>query len=727
MIKIYSTIFLIFAVTQSLLSATFSGKIINDLGKPLPMATAQIEALSLGATADADGKFKIENLQPGRYTLQISMIGYETTQAEINVLESGSQSMTFALASSPVEMGEVKVETQRTASGVADDRAMRTEIIQGEDLVEKSATGNLMTALAGETGLKTRACAMCGSCGIGMLGMEPSYTEVKVDGLSIYSGIGTLYGLDGISASDIASAEITKGAASSLNGAGAIAGSVNLSTYAPAQTNSYEARMSSDQYGQSSLYLAGSGLSKKYPMRLSLNLGSEPTRIDKDGDGITDRPEYQRSNVQYMVDIPFNRSSLSLGARAYWENRFAGDLDWSTGDRGSSVLYGREILTRRQEVSLQWKAPKGEFAQWSARGALVNHKQNSWYGVQKFDATQKIGLAALTLNRFWNIRNSTTFEAGVHAEDYNDNLELNSTTDLNQTVPAIVVEHNWHPWVNTSVLVGNRTEYYKDDNVVLTPRLAVAWDAGSTTTLRLTAGTGYRPVNLFSLDASTMAGFENMTLDEQLKPERSVAFSAAISQRWATQSYTTRVDANVFLTDFSSKAIAKLGEGNSVLYTNTSEAYSRGFELQAQWMHQDGWKSKAGFSRTENRYLLDGDWMNAELQYSYTADGSFGKEWKRSGISAEVAANVFGPQYTPEGRNRDKSPTYVLWNTSVRKDWKYFNVAFGVNNIFDWLQSDDPYYFDPISGRISPDTALFYGPILGRTFTLSLGYKFSAM
>ncbi|MBU0690474.1 TonB-dependent receptor [bacterium] len=726
MSKLIIIITALFAAIQISLAASVSGKIIDETGQPVPFATVQIESLSIGATADAQGFFTLENIQPGNFTIQASMLGYETIRKEISVSESGLESLSLRLASSPLELGEVKVETERTTSGVSDNRAVRTEIIQGEDLVEKSTTGNLMSALAGETGLKTRPCAMCGATGVGMQGMEASYTEVKVDGLSIYSGVGTLYGLDGISASDISSVELVKGSGSSLNGSAAIAGSMNLNTRAPAQTNSYEARMSSDQYGQSSLYLAGSGLSQKYPMRLSMNLGTEPTRIDEDSDGITDRPEYKRSNVQYLVDLPLNKSKLTLGARAYWENRFAGDLDWTTSDRGSSVLYGREILTRRQELSATWKAPKGEITQWSARGALVNHDQNSWYGVQQFNAEQKLGIAALTLNRFWNAMHSTTFEAGVHAEDYNDNLELNSQTDLQQTVPAFVAEHNWHPRANLAILLGTRTEYYKDDGVVPTPRLALAYDAGANTTLRFTAGTGYRPVNIFSLDAAAMAGFENMTLDEQLKPERSVAFSAALSQRWTTRSYTARVDANLFLTDFSSKAIIKLGDGNSVLYTNASAAFARGFELQAQWLHQNGWKTKAGFSRSQNRYYLNGMWHDSHLQYTYTADGMLGRDWKRSGISADVNANVYGSQYLPMGRGRDKSPTYVLWNTSVRKAWNNFSASFGVNNIFDWLQSDEPYYFDPVTGRISPDTALFYGPILGRTFTLSLGYNFKS-
>lgn len=726
MSKLIITLATLFAFIQFSFAASVTGKITDETGQPVPFATIQIEALSRGATADAQGGFTLDNIPPGDYTIQASMLGYDTGRKEISVTESGLESLSLRITSSPLELGEVKVETERTTSGVSDNKAVRTEVIQGEDLVEKSTTGNLMSALAGETGLKTRPCAMCGATGVGMQGMEASYTEVKVDGLSIYSGIGTLYGLDGISASDVSSVEIVKGAGSSLSGAAAIAGSMNLNTRTPTKSNAYEARMSSDQYGQSSLYLAGSGLSQKYPMRLSLNLGTEPTRIDEDGDHITDRPEYKRSNVQYLVDIPLQRSKLTLGARAYWENRFAGDVDWTTGDRGSTVLYGREIRTRRQELSATWQAPQGDITQWSARGALVNHEQDSWYGVQQFNPTQRLGIAALTLKRFWTPLHSTTFEAGVHAEDYNDNLQLNEPTDLRQTIPAFVVEHNWHPTANLKVLLGTRTEYYKDDGVVPTPRLATAWDAGANTTLRFTAGTGYRPVNIFSLDAAAMAGFENMTLDEQLKPERSVALTAALSKRWTTLNYTARVDANLFLTDFSSKAIIKLGDGNSVLYTNSSDAYARGFELQAQWLHQSGWKTKAGFSRSQNRYLLDGKWYDTNLQYSYTADGMVGRDWKRAGLSAEVVADVFGPQYLPAGRGRDKSPTYVLWNTALRKQWNYFSASFGVNNIFDWLQSDHPYYFDPVTGRISPDTALFYGPILGRTFTLSLGYNFKS-
>jgi outer membrane receptor for ferrienterochelin and colicins len=325
------------------------------------------------------------------------------------------------------------------------------------------------------------------------------------------------------------------------------------------------------------------------------------------------------------------------------------------------------------------------------------------------------------------VRHSTTLEAGVHIEDYDDNLELNVPTDLQLTTPAFVAEHSWHPQVNWAILLGNRTEYYsKTDETVLTPRMALAWDATPMATFRLTAGTGYRPVTLFSLDASTMAGFENMILDDKLKPERSIALSLAANRRWTTQSHTTRIDVNVFYTDFSSKAIAKLGDGNSVLYANVNDAFSRGFELQTQWTDMNGWKGAAGFSRTQSRFLLHGDWMNTELQYSYTADGTLAKEWKQTGITTDVTGTVFGPQYLPEGRGRDKSPAYVIWNSSVRKQWDRFSATLGVNNIFDWTQSDNPYYFDPNTGRVNPDTALFYGPILGRTCLLSLGYTFGS-
>ncbi len=46
-----------------------------------------------------------------------------------------------------------------------------------------------------------------------------------------------------------------------------------------------------------------------------------------------------------------------------------------------------------------------------------------------------------------------------------------------------------------------------------------------------------------------------------------------------------------------------------------------------------------------------------------------------------------------------------------------------VRNLFNWTQSDNPYQRDAHSGRLIPDAALFYGPVLGRTVHVGFNYS----
>lgn len=712
-----------FVCSTAIQAATLRGRVVDENGEALRFANVQIESLQLGKVTDSDGRFEFQNLSAGDYPLRVSMVGYEAFEETVSVNEDDREPIVIRLQIDPMQLEGIEVEAERERAGFDDSKTIRTEVIPGTELVEDADRGTLLSALDGATGLKTRPCAMCGSCGIGMQGLESSYTEVNVDGLPVFIGLGTLYGLDGVSVGDVKRLEMVKGSSSSLYGSGAIAGAVNLVSVSPDPEGSFEARVLSDQYGQSNIFLGGSRLVGKLPMRLTLSAGTTPSRTDTNDDDVTDVPEHRRIIVGYSVEVPFDKSTLRLGARSYWEDRFAGELDWTKDDRGSESVYARDILTNRQELSLHWRRAQVGSWLWSARGALVNHEQDSWYGRQEYDARQRLGLFALTADYLWNERHATIVESGVNAEDYDDNLELASQTDLNYTVPSLVIQHRWQPHEALTLQAGNRAEYYEDDGAIFTPRATAVWNALPMTTFRVSGGLGYRPVTLFSLDIGTEAGFDNVRLADDLEPEETAALSAAVSQRLISDPYSARVDLNLFWTDFENKAIIEHDDGSDIRVSNAPDAYSRGFEVQASAQHLSGWSLKAGFSRSEVRYQTDGKWHDVELQYDYTADGSIGKQWRDQGISAELSAAGYGPQLLPEGRGKDSAARYVLWSANVRKQWARLGVSFGVDNLFDWTQSDSPYVRDPETGRLRPDAALIYGPILGRTFTLSLSYS----
>ncbi|MBM3324779.1 MAG: TonB-dependent receptor, partial [Calditrichaeota bacterium] len=127
--------------------------------------------------------------------------------------------------------------------------------------------------------------------------------------------------------------------------------------------------------------------------------------------------------------------------------------------------------------------------------------------------------------------------------------------------------------------------------------------------------------------------------------------------------------------------------------------------------------------RTDIRYKDVSGWNEPHLQNRYTANGTLGKTWSRVGLSTGLSASLYGPQKIPEGRGRSASPTYALWDWRLSKSLGPLELAASVQNLTNWTQADNPYSYDPITGRRVLDSGLYYGPLLGRTFHLSLAYS----
>ena len=80
-------------------------------GNGLPGANVVVDGTTMGAAADADGYFVIENVPNGRYTLTASVIGYVNGNAIIAL--PGAGSVDFALTASALEMSALEVFASR--------------------------------------------------------------------------------------------------------------------------------------------------------------------------------------------------------------------------------------------------------------------------------------------------------------------------------------------------------------------------------------------------------------------------------------------------------------------------------------------------------------------------------------------------------------------------------------------------------------------------------------
>ncbi len=703
-------------------AARISGSLTDSDGNPISGANVLIDGTTLGASADLDGFYEIWNIPAGSGVLKVSHIGYKAAQQKYSIADDDLQ-INIILDIDFLSLRELEVKASRLRSGLDREKLVRTEVIVSEDLQSNSTDGGVLTALSEETGLNTRPCALCGSAGIGLQGLDPSYTEINIDGMPMLSGLGTLYGLYGVSVKDISRVELQKGSGSSEYGAGAVAGAVNLVTTSDAGAGSLQLDVTGGSTLSHSLNMSVQRKLAGMPTRLSLNYGSEPERINNNHDAFTDTPQYSRFGASLSSSKQFGGSSLRISGRTYREQRFAGDVNWTKADRGSDSVYGREINTYRNEVSARYSASLNALTDWYLESAYVNHFQDSYYGATEFDAVQNRLFGRLGADVRWTGSQASRFQSIFTFEDYQDNLQLGVSTDKRDIVPGLMVQHTWTPDNFWALQGGVRLENYSDDGLIPTLRATLSHKSLNSIGFRVTAGTGYRPVTIFSLDKAVHAGFDNVIVPEKLDAERSYNGSLTLTHLAGTTNYSLQTDLTGFYTKFDNKVILAFGHDiGSTVYSNASDAYSRGIEFQTKLILSDGWDFKAGGTISEVRYRAEDGWHHSEMQNQYTANIAVKKQWQSKNINAEVNSNIYGPQQMPEGRSRSQSPVYAIYNARVVKAWRSVSLSAAVDNITDWVQPDPPFVPDPDGNGNVVDSALIYGPLLGRTFRVGLSY-----
>ncbi|NNU34553.1 carboxypeptidase-like regulatory domain-containing protein [Mucilaginibacter sp. S1162] len=75
-------LFISFNISAFAQQFTVSGKVIDDVGKPVPFASVYIQNTTQGASANSEGEYAI-NLKPGKYVLQYKAVGYMHTDQPV--------------------------------------------------------------------------------------------------------------------------------------------------------------------------------------------------------------------------------------------------------------------------------------------------------------------------------------------------------------------------------------------------------------------------------------------------------------------------------------------------------------------------------------------------------------------------------------------------------------------------------------------------------------------
>jgi outer membrane receptor protein involved in Fe transport len=201
---------------------TVAGRALDAAtGAPVPLATVTVlrDGMPLGGElADEEGRFVIEGLERGRYTVAVGFAGYATVEAPLLIGERndhydlGDLSLTRAAGVTD----EVIVTAQRQILEANLDRRV---FDVGEDLAR--ATGSVLDAMRGLPGVTVTQ--------EGLIQLRGSdRVAILIDGKqSGLTGIGNQAGLDSIPAGSIASIEVMNNPSAAYDANG-MAGVINI-------------------------------------------------------------------------------------------------------------------------------------------------------------------------------------------------------------------------------------------------------------------------------------------------------------------------------------------------------------------------------------------------------------------------------------------------------------------------------------------------------------------
>jgi outer membrane receptor protein involved in Fe transport len=202
--------------------------IAEDNQQPLPGANIILMGTLLGAAADLDGGFTIENVPPGDYTLEVLNIGYQSVRQSVTVQSGERAAVRIALPTKVLKSPEIVVTGARRAVRKADS-PVTIATISAEQISLRNPT-TMEDVLPYESGVQIIDGQINIRGSSGYARGAGTRVSVLVDGFPAISfDNGTIY-WEAIPAQDIERVEILKGPGSALYGSSALGGVVNIIT-----------------------------------------------------------------------------------------------------------------------------------------------------------------------------------------------------------------------------------------------------------------------------------------------------------------------------------------------------------------------------------------------------------------------------------------------------------------------------------------------------------------
>ena len=457
-----------------------------------PLADASVRAGLEVETTDAAGS-AVLRLRSGPLTVIVTKIGYTPDSLELVLRAAQDTGITVALDADAVEVEQVTVRSTRSERRI-EDQALRVEVLAEEEIEEKllMTPGDISMMLNESGGMRVQNTSpSLGGANVRIQGLRGRYSLLLSDGLPLYGGQAGSLGLLQVPPMDLGQVEVIKGAASALYGSSALGGVINLISKQPGTGPhagpARELLLNGTSLGGADALLFMSGRTSERLGYTFLGSAHRQGRVDRDDDGWTDVPGYERAVARPRIFWDNGAGqALFLTGGLTLENRAGGTIEGRAAPDGS--VYAEDLSTRRFDIGSVGRFEVGPGWLLTTRASGMTQRHGHTFGADREHDRHATGFGEVALSRATTHRVSVLGVA-VQADRYT-NREL-PAFDFTHTVPGLFVHQEWTPVPALTAAASARVDHHSEFGTFLNPRLSALGKLGRSWTVRGSAGTGF--------------------------------------------------------------------------------------------------------------------------------------------------------------------------------------------------------------------------------------------
>lgn len=746
------------------------GTVRDTDNQPLVGASVYWAGTTIGASTDAEGAFRLHRVK-GYDRLVASYLGYVNDTLR---LETGVDRIGFALRSEGVALESVTIEGNQSGNFVKRDGLVKNEMISFAGLC-KMACCNLAESFENSASVTVGySDAISGARQIKMLGLAGTYTQILDENRPIMRGLSAPYGLSYTPGMWLNSIQVSKGVASVTAGHEAITGQINLEHRKPTD----DERLFVNLYLDDELR-PEANISTAFPVTKDKKLSSvillhgsmdtDARKMDHNHDGFRDLPKADQINVAnkwlYAAD---NGTQIRWGWKFVQENRLGGMMDYKRSMRGEmeehwdkpGTLYGSHIRNRNANGYFKIGTPVGpsvynpdEQDEQRSNLAFVadfdHFNEDAYFGLNQYRGNENSLSANLMYNHYFTYRSSLIVGAQAHLQYYREALG-NSTPwiagdtgrdyvfDRNEGEAGVYAEYTYSIKDKFSIVAGIRGDYnHYYDRFFATPRGHLRWNITPSTTLRASAGLGYRSSNIITDNIGILATGRRILIPDFKgfdRMEKALTMGGSLTQTFSLAGEdNATLSFDYFRTQFYNAVIADQEyDPTAILVYNTDgRSFTDTYQIDFSWTPVERLDIFATFRYTDSEMTIDRpDGKTARVerplvsQYKTLLNIQYATKFRRWVFDATAQLN--GPSRIPtQTGNLDDSyysPRYPMFFAQVSRKVGKFDLYVGCENIADYRQKD------PILAADRPFSTDFnsmnvWGPLMGRKFYIGLRFN----